>query len=579
MSGVDWVVLASTLLAIVLYGMWRTRGSRDLERYFRGDHRMKWGTIGLSVMATQASAITFLSTPGFGYEKGMMFVQNYLGLPLALVIVSALFIPAYFRANVYTSYEYLERRFDLKTRQLGALLFLVQRGLSAGITIYAPAIILSNLLGWDLRLTILAAGGLTIAYTVSGGSPAVSLTQKHQMAVIMTGMVVAFAILVADVTKQIPFSTALGVAGRMGRLEAMSFSFDPHVRYTFWSGMLGGLFLALSYFGTDQSQVGRYLTGASTAESRLGLMFNAVLKIPMQFFILFVGVMVCVFYQFTAPPLLFKKTALQAVEASPRVTDLRALEARHAALFEEKRQAVRSLATALERHDDGAAASEGQRVRDLLARDEAVRTEAKDLVAQVNPAVRTNDTDYVFLTFVLAFLPRGVIGLLIAVIFCAALSASASEINALGSTTTVDLYRRLVRPAETERHYVRVSKVLTACWGMLAIGFALFAGLVENLIEAVNILGSLFYGTILGLFLTAFLLKKVRGTAVFLAALGAEAAVIALYLATSIGYLWFNVIGCALVLALASLLQTVLPAGSGDRAPGGNAVAPALGGR
>ena len=569
MSPVDWVVLTGTILAIVIYGMWRTRGSRDLERYFRGDHRMKWGTIGLSVMATQASAITFLSTPGFGYEKGLMFVQNYLGLPLALVIVSALFIPAYYRQNVYTSYEYLERRFDLKTRQLGAMLFLVQRGLSAGITIYAPAIILSNLLGWDLRLTILAAGVLVIAYTVSGGSPAVSLTQKHQMAVILTGMVIAFALIVGDVTKQIPFSTALGVAGKMGRLEAMSFSFDPHVRYTFWSGMLGGLFLALSYFGTDQSQVGRYLTGASTAESRLGLMFNAVLKIPMQFFILFIGVMVCLFYQFTPPPLLFKKTAIEAVEASPHQGELRALQARHAALFEEKREAVRALAVAFERHDDGAIGREGERVRDLQARAEGVRSEAKELVTRVDPAMRTNDTDYVFLTFILGHMPRGVIGLLIAVIFCAALSASASEINALGSTTTVDLYRRLVRPDAGERHYVRVSKALTALWGCVAIGFALFAGLVENLIEAVNILGSLFYGTILGLFLTAFLLKRVRGTAVFLAAIGAEAAVIALYLTTSIGYLWFNVIGCVLVLLLGALLQSVLPASRGSVAPAG----------
>jgi Na+/proline symporter len=449
------------------------------------------------------------------------------------------------------------------------MLFLVQRGLSAGITIYAPAIILSNLLGWDLRLTILAAGILVIAYTVSGGSPAVSLTQKHQMAVILTGMVIAFALIVGDVTKQIPFSTALGVAGKMGRLEAMSFSFDPRVRYTFWSGMLGGLFLALSYFGTDQSQVGRYLTGASTAESRLGLMFNAVLKIPMQFFILFIGVMVCLFYQFTPPPLLFKKTAIEAVEASPRQGELRALQARHTALFEEKREAVRALALAFERHDDGAIGREGERVRDLQAREEGVRSEAKELVTRVDPAMRTNDTDYVFLTFILGHMPRGVIGLLIAVIFCAALSASASEINALGSTTTVDLYRRLVRPDAGERHYVRVSKALTALWGCVAIGFALFAGLVENLIEAVNILGSLFYGTILGLFLTAFLLKRVRGTAVFLAAIGAEAAVIALYLTTSIGYLWFNVIGCVLVLLLGALLQSVLPASRGSVAPAG----------
>ncbi|HZN02465.1 MAG TPA: sodium:solute symporter, partial [Candidatus Polarisedimenticolia bacterium] len=304
MSPLDYAVLAGTLLAIATYGAWRTRGSRDLEGYLRADHALKWGTIGLSVMATQASAITFLSIPGFGYEKGLMFVQNYLGLPIALVVVSALFIPVYYRLKVYTAYEYLERRFDLKTRQLGAMLFLLQRGLAAGITIYAPAIILSNLLGWNLRLTIVVAGLIVIAYTVSGGSRAVSLTQRHQLTVALAGILVAFVLLVAHVTRQVPFGTALGIAGQMGRLEAISFSFDPGTRYTFWSGILGGCFLALSYFGTDQSQVGRYLGGTSVAASRFGLMFNAVLKVPMQFFILFVGVMVCLFYQFQEPPLL-----------------------------------------------------------------------------------------------------------------------------------------------------------------------------------------------------------------------------------------------------------------------------------
>ena len=573
MSPLDYVVLAGTLLAIASYGIWRTRGSRDLEGYLRADHALKWGAIGLSVMATQASAITFLSTPGFGYEKGLMFVQNYFGLPLALVVVSALFIPVYYRLKVYTAYEYLERRFDLKTRQLGAMLFLLQRGLAAGITIYAPAIILSNLLGWNLRLTIVVAGLIVIAYTVSGGSRAVSLTQRHQLMVVLAGMLVAFVLLVVHVTRQVPFDTALRIAGSLGRLEAVSFSLDPGKRYTFWSGILGGFFLALSYFGTDQSQVGRYLGGASVAASRFGLMFNAVLKVPMQFFILLVGVMVCLFYQFEEPPLLFKKTALAVVEQSARAPELRALEERYSKNFAEKRDAVRELAAALERDDAAAVASDQARVRDLDARGEALRTEAKGLVREVDRRENPNDADYVFLTFVFNHLPDGIVGLLVAVIFCAALSANSSELNALASTSTVDVYRRLVRPAESERHYVRVSRALTAFWGVVSIGFALGAGLVENLIEAVNILGSLFYGTILGLFLTAFLVKRVRGTAVFLAAIAAEGTVIALYLTTSIGYLWFNVIGCALVLALGTLFEvlgpgpkerTVAPAGAGS---------------
>jgi Na+/proline symporter len=558
-SPVDVVVLFATLLAIAAYGVWKTRGSRDLEAYFRGDHTMKWGTIGLSVMATQASAITFLSTPGFGYEKGMSFVQNYLGLPIALVIVSAIFIPIYYRLKVYTSYEYLERRFDLKTRQLGAILFLIQRGLSAGITIYAPAIIVSSLVGWNLDLTILLVGSVVVAYTVSGGSRAVALTQKHQMAVILAGMLVAFALVVSYVSAEIPFPRALQVAGKMGRLEVISFSLDYSQRYTIWSGMLGGLFLALAYFGTDQSQVGRYLSGTSVTESRLGLMFNAVLKVPMQFFILLVGVMVCLFYQFEEPPMLFKQAAVRVVDASPRAPEMRALEARYSTVFREKREAVRALATTLEGRDETAIDTAQARVKGLEARGEAIRTEAKDLVHQVDPKMETKDSDYVFLTFILRHLPRGVVGLLIAVIFCAAMSASSSELNALGSTTSVDIYQRLVRTGASDRHYVLASKMLTAFWGVAAIAFAMFAHMVENLIEAVNILGSLFYGTILGIFLTAFLVKRVGGTAVFLAALVAEGTVIGLYLTTGIGYLWYNLIGCGVVLVLSIVFQTVLP--------------------
>ena len=559
MSILDVVVLTATLVGIAAYGAWRTRGNRDLEEYFGGDHSMRWGTIGLSVMATQASAVTFLSTPGFGYEKGMEFVQNYLGLPIALILVSVLFIPVYYRCGVYTAYEYLERRFDLKTRQLGAFLFLVQRGLAAGLTLYAPAIVVSNLLGWDLDSTILLTGLLVVAYTVAGGSRGVSLTQKHQMAVILVGMGVAFVLIVAYLAREIPVAQALPLAGKLGKMEIVNFSFDYSRRYTFWSGIFGGLFLSLSYFGTDQSQVGRYLTGKSVTESRLGMMFNAVLKVPMQFFILLTGVMVFLFYQFVQPPILFKRPALEAVHASPRAAEMTGLETRYAAVFTEKRDAVRTLAAALENDDDGAAASARARVQELAARGEEIRDEAKTLVAEVAPGMEAKDSDYVFLTFVVQHLPRGVIGLMIAVIFCAGMSSTSSELNALGSTSTVDIYRRLVRPRESERHYVFVSKALTAFWGLLAIAFAMAATLAENLIEAINILGSLFYGTILGIFLTAFLLKRVRGTAVFLAALLAEGTVITLYLTTDIGYLWYNLIGCLMVLGLGATFETLLP--------------------
>ena len=572
MSPLDVLVLLGTLVGIAAYGAFKTRGNRDLEEYFGGDHSMKWGTIGLSVMATQASAVTFLSTPGFGYEKGMEFIQNYLGLPIALVLVSALFIPVYYRSGVYTAYEYLERRFDLKTRQLGAILFLVQRGLASGITLYAPAIIVSNLMGWRLNSTILLSGLLVVTYTVAGGSRAVSLTQKHQMAVILTGMGLAFALVVAYLSREIPIAQALPLAGKLGKMEIVNFSFDYSRRYTFWSGIFGGLFLALSYFGTDQSQVGRYLTGRSVTEGRMGLMFNAVLKVPMQFLILLTGVMVFLFYQFVQPPILFKRPALQAVHASARAADMTALETRYAAVFGEKRDAVRALATALESHDAATAATAQAKVKDLAARGEKIRDEAKALVAEVAPGMEAKDSDYVFLTFVVQHLPRGVIGLLIAVTFCAGMSSTSSELNALGSTSTVDLYRRLVRPRESERHYVLVSKALTAFWGLLAISFAMVASLAENLIEAINILGSLFYGTILGIFLTAFLLKRVQGTAVFLAALLAEGTVISLYLTSDIGYLWYNLIGCLMVLALGSAFETFLP---GRRK---EAVAPGVGG-
>ncbi len=559
MNGLDLVVLVGTLATIAIYGAWKTRRNRDLEAYVGGSHSLRWGTIGLSVMATQASAVTFLSTPGFGYERGMDFVQNYLGLPIALVVVSAFFIPVYYRARVYTAYEYLERRFDLKTRLLGAILFLVQRGLAAGITIYAPAIIVSTLLGWDLNLTILISGLVVVGYTVAGGSRAVSLTQRHQMGVILIGMAAAFGLILARLSREVPVGTLLPLAGRLGHMDVINFSLDYSRRYTFWSGIFGGFFLALSYFGTDQSQVGRYLTGRSTAEARLGLMFNAVLKVPMQFFILLTGVMLFLFYQFVPPPLLFRRPALEAVQASQRAAEMRVLEGRYGEVFEEKRTAVRSLAMALDRHDEAAAAAARARVGEIQARGETIRAEAHGLVAAVAPGLESKDSDYVFLTFVIRQLPHGIVGLLLAVIFCAAMSASSSELNALGSTSMVDIYKRVVRPGADDRHYVLVSRLLTAFWGVTAVGFAMAATLVENIIEAINILGSLFYGTILGLFVTAFFLRRVGGTAVFLAGLLAEATVLTLYLTTNIGYLWYNLIGCVLVLGLGALFTAVIP--------------------
>jgi len=568
LSLLDILVLCGTLAGIAAWGAWKSRGNRDIEEYIGGDHKMRWGTIGLSVMATQASAVTFLSTPGFGYEKGMEFVQNYLGLPIALVLVSALFIPVYYKCGVYTAYEYLERRFDLKTRLLGAALFLVQRGLAAGLTIYAPAIIVSNLMGWRLNTTILLSGLVVVSYTVAGGSRAVSLTQKYQMSVILAGMAVAFILIVWHLSREIPVAQALPLAGSLGKMEIINFSFDYSRRYTFWSGIFGGLFLALSYFGTDQSQVGRYLTGKSIAEGRMGLMFNAVLKVPMQFFILLTGVMVFLFYQFVQPPILFKRPAMEVAYASAHAPEMTALEARHAGVFGEKRDAVRTLAAALESGDDAAADAARARVRRLAEEAEAIRGEARELVTSVAPGMETKDSDYVFLTFATQHLPRGIIGLLIAMIFCAAMSSTSSELNALGSTSTIDIYRRVLSANRSERHYVTVSRALTAFWGLLAIVFAMAASLAENLIEAINILGSLFYGTILGIFLTAFLLKRVQGTATFIAALIAEGTVIALFLTTDIGYLWYNLIGCALVLALGTVLQALLPgAPSGSVAP------------
>jgi SSS family solute:Na+ symporter len=557
MNPLDFLVLIGSMVGIAVYGIWRTRGKRDLSTYLKGDQTVGWVTIGISVMATQASAITFISTPGQGFQDGLGFVQNYFGMPLALILISAVFLPMYRRLNVYTAYEFLGRRFDAKTRLLGAGLFLLQRGLAAGITIYAPAIILSSMLGWRLDVTIVLSGVLVIIYTVAGGCEAVNLTQKYQMAVIFGGMVTAFFILLAHIPGS--FTDALTVAGGFQKLHAVDFSPDVKQRYTFWSGLLGGSFLMLSYFGTDQSQVQRYISGASLRESRLGLMFNAVLKIPMQFFILLLGVMLFVFYQFEPAPLFFNEAAWhQAVQHDANHTAAATLEQKFASLQAEKKQDIQAWLAAKHSGDHAAETKARAQALSDATRADAVRADAKASVLATNPGMKGNDADYVFITFILNNLPHGLIGLLVAAFFAAALSSKAAELNALGSTTTIDFYRHIVKRDEDDAHYVRATKWFTLLWGLVALAFALFCHLVENLIQAVNIVGSIFYGVVLALFLVAFFLKRIGGTAIFWAALAAQTLVFALYYSLTISYLWYNLIGCAVCVGLSMVIQVTL---------------------
>ena len=551
MNRLDYLVLIATILAIPLYGLWRTRGSPSLGQYLKGDASIRWATIGLSVLATQAGPITFLSMPGQAYESGIGFIQNYFGQPLALIVVCAVFVPIYQRLKVYTAYQYLGERFDRKTQLLGAFLFLVQRGIAAGITIYAPAIILSALLGWRLNLTIWLAGGLVIVYTVIGGTKIVSITQRYQMIVILVGMAIAFAVAVYRLSPNLSFEGTLSVAGKMGKLEAVDFSVDPHKRYTFWSGLIGGFFLALSYFGADQSQVQRYLAGGSLKESRLGLLFNAAVKVPMQFLILLLGAIVFMFYQFEKPPVYFNQPAYQRAVESGYAPQLAALQTQFDNVFMQKRALIRAVSSASSNERDLAMT----RLRELDAQARELRDRTKAVLTQAGVDPKNKDSDYVFITFILQQMPHGLVGLLIAVILCATMSAMAATLNALGSTTAIDFYRPLIRTNASDHHYVVAAKALTAAWGLIAIGVASFASLVENLIEAGNILGSVFYGSILGLFLAAFFIRRVTGSAVFFAALFAQALVFILFATTNIGYLWYNFIGCAAVLIVAPVLQ------------------------
>jgi solute:Na+ symporter, SSS family len=556
-NAADWVVLLGTIVGIAAYGTWRTRQVRSLNTYLRGNAAAGWGTIGISVMATQASAITFLSIPGQGFESGIGFVQNYFGLPLALIVVCAVFLPMYRKLNVYTAYEFLGQRFDEKTRLLGAGLFLLQRGLAAGVTIYAPAIIISTVLGWPLDLVIVFTGLLVIVYTVTGGSVAVALTHKWQMAVIAAGMVTAMVVLLLRLPDGLGFTGAAHVAGALGKLQAVDFSLGPSRRYTVWTGVFGGLFLSLSYFGTDQSQVQRYIGGASLREGRLGLMFNAVLKIPMQFVILLLGALLFVFYQFVPHPVFFNQAEWRRHAQDGR---FRAIEAQHASAAAQSQSAIRAWLQA--RASDDAAREASARAAMVAAsqRTGAIRAEAKAALVAADPRAKTKDSDYVFITFILTQLPHGAVGLLLAVMFAAALSSTASELAALGTTATIDFWRHF-RPlaAADEARNVRVARRFTALWGVFAVAFALFAGFAENLIEAINILASIFYGVLLGLFVVAFFVRHVGGSAVFIAAVIAQALVIVMYFTLNIGYLWYNLLGCAACTGFSVALQALLP--------------------
>ena len=564
MGELDWAILTTTLLFIVIYGVWKTKGSKNVDDYVRGGSDSKWWTIGLSVMATQASAITFLSTPGQAFHDGMGFVQFYFGLPFAMIIICMVFVPIYHKMKIYTAYEFLENRFDLKTRSLTAMLFLIQRGLAAGITIFAPSIILSAVLGWDLRTLNIIIGTLVIIYTVSGGTNAVSVTQKQQMFIIMTGMFITFFFILGYLPSDITFSKAMKIAGASNKLNILNFNLDTTSRYTFWSGITGGLFLFLAYFGTDQSQVQRYLTGKSVRESQLGLVFNAIFKIPMQFFILLVGVMVFVFYQYNPTPLNFNPSATQAVMESSYAEDYKLLQEGQVALEAEKRIAQNKFSAALEIKEYAAVEEAKQQIIKINQKDSTNRVAAKSLISQADDVVETNDKDYVFIHFILNNLPSGLIGLLLAVILSAAMSSTASELNALGTVTALDLYKRNRSGDFTEAHYVKASKYFTLLWGLVAIFIASVANLFDNLIQLVNIIGSIFYGNVLGIFLIAFFFKFVKGNAVFFAAVLTQVIVCIIYYnlihiypsgEEKLGYLWLNFIGAAMVIVTAFIFE------------------------
>lgn len=550
----DWLVLILTLTLIIGYGIWKSRGQRNMEGYILGDRSLPWYHVMFSVITTQASAITFISAPGQAYTDGMRFVQFYFGMPLALIVVSAYFLPKFKRLNIFTAYQYLEQRFDVKTRALTASLFLLQRGMSAGLTIYAPALILSTLLGWNIYLTNLLMGGLVIIYTVAGGTKAVSYTQMQQMFVITLGMAIAGFMVVNLLPDEIGFWDALKISAQTGNLNTITTDFNFNDKYNIWSGLIGGFFLALSYFGTDQSQVGRYLSGKSISVSRRGLLLTGAVKIPMQFLILLIGALLVSFYHFHPTPLFFNEAALEKAKNTGKYThEWQQLENRQETLDKFKQQQARILISNPENQNAKI------QLKALKIAEKNVHQQTKDLLKKTTPTADTQDTNYIFLNYVIHYLPEGLIGLLISVIFCASWSSTAAELNALSSTSVIDLYKRLLHTQGTEGHYVNTSKWLTVLWGAVAIGVAMFANALGSMIEAVNILGSLFYGTILGIFLTAFFLKLVQARAVFIAAIITEVIVILCYLSDVLAFLWLNLVGCLLVMAISLAIQFILP--------------------
>ena len=546
MKTIDWIVLIFSIGLIVLYGIWKNRKNKNLEDYFKGDNKSRWWTIGISVMATQASAITFLSTPGQAYNDGMGFIQFYFGLPFAIIIISIFFLPIYHKLNVFTAYEFLEKRFNKKTRNLASLLFLIQRGLAAGITIYAPAIIMSLILKWPLYLLIIIIGSIVTFYTLIGGTKAVNVTQKQQMFVIFVGLFITTFYIFKGIPKEFSLNEVLEIAGANGKLNILNFDFDFKSRYTFWSGITGGLFLALSYFGTDQSQVQRYISGKSLKESQKGLFFNAILKVPMQFFILFIGVSVFIFYQFNISPINFNTAAIEKVRDSKFNAELEVLEQKHKEIQEEKFFLMKTFSKS----------KDIEKIKKLQESESLIRSNAKRLISKVSPSLEVNDKDYVFINFIVNNLPSGIIGLLISVILCAAMSSTASELNALAASSYLDIYKNNFK-LKSIYSDLQVSKFMTFIWGLIAIIFALTATLTENLIQLVNIIGSIFYGTILGIFLVGFFFKKIQAKSIFNSALTTQLIIFIIFYLDIVGYLWLNFIGSFLTVLLAYILQKV----------------------
>ena len=558
MTTLDWVVMCGFIGFVVLYGTWKSRNTKDVDTYLRAGRTSQWWLVALSIMATQASAITFLSTPGQAYVDGMRFVQFYLGLPIAMIILCITAIPIYNKLNVYTAYEYLEKRFDLKNRMLGSALFLTQRGLAAGFTIYAPALILSVILGWEMTITIIIVGMMVILYTTIGGTVAVNKTHFLQMIIITIGMFSAFFVLMMLMPEDVSFIDATYVAGKMGKLNAIDFTFDLSNRYTFWSGIIGGTFLMLSYFGTDQSQVQRYLAGSSVTQSRLGLLANALVKLPMQFIILFIGAMVFVFYQFVTPPLFFNPVEEKNVKSGLYKTEYEIIEKEYGELHTKKQVELKKLISSINQRDEDLINEQTDNIVKTQKKADELKQKATEVIKKSDPAADTNDTNYIFLSFIINFLPIGFVGLLIAAILSASMSSTSAELNALASTTVIDFYKRIYKKEAYDNHYLKISKLATVFWGIYAILFAVLAKELGSLIEAVNILGSLVYGTILGIFLTAFYLKKVSGTPTFVSAIVAELLVLYCYFFTEIPFLWFNLIGCLVVVGGAFLLNIVM---------------------